>query len=203
MNTRRASTGLALVAGASLTLAACTGDGGSERLTPAPETPAASASTLPPRHPVAADPDDYAVDGGGHLFTLPDGGICSVGGELNDLVDSDFACLLTLDEPTTAENGEPTSGVEYRDAMFAPSAALADPQVRKAFSDADAEPLGPQSELTVGGFGIVVETPNEYGFVGAEGGDFFVAAGQLTPFWTPRPDWVPEPGFPTADRPAD
>ena len=182
-------------------LSACGGNGEAEESSAAPEALGASASesaaaSQPPASPTTEDPEHYAVDDGGYMFTLPDGGVCSIDGALNDEVGSDFTCLLRLDEPMKDEDGEPTSGIEYRDNMFTPSAALADPQLQKKFTDSDAEPLGPQSELTVGGYRATVETEDEYGFGGKAGGDFFVAVQHVTRFWTPRPDWVPEPNFP-------
>ncbi|MEJ6550357.1 hypothetical protein PQI66_12460 [Corynebacterium sp. USCH3] len=202
MKVRRKSTALALATGAALILSACGGSGEAEESSAAPRAQGASASesaaatSQPPAYPTTEDPEHYAVDNGGYMFTLPDGGVCSIDGALNDEIGSDFACLLTLEEPMETEDGEPTSGLEYRDTMFAPSAALADPQLQQEFSGSDAEVLGPQSELTVGGFRITVETEDEYGFGGKGGGDFFVAVQHVTRFWTPRPDWVPEPNFP-------
>lgn len=206
MKVGRKSTGLALATGAALVLSACGGEGDAApstesaaapaELRGAPASESAAAASQPPAHPTTEDPEHYAVADGGYMFTLPDGGICSIDGALNDEVGSDFACLLTLDEPMKSEDDEATSGLEYRDNMFTPSAALADPQLQKEFSDSDAEALGPQSELTVGGYRITVETNDEYGFGGKARGDFFVAVQHVTRFWTPRPGWVPEPNFP-------
>lgn len=203
MKVRRKSTALALATGAALVLSACGGEGDAA---PSPEsTPESVPASVDTTEPAdlyddpdrgLAEAEAFAVDNGGYIFTLPDGGVCSIDGALNDEVGSDFACLLTLDEPMKSEDDEPTSGLEYRDNMFTPSAALADPQLQKEFSDSDAEALGPQSELTVGGYRITVETEDEYGFGGKAGGDFFVAVQHVTRFWTPRPDWVPEPNFP-------
>lgn len=204
MRTSTTTTGL-IALGTIAALSACGGEGDAATSTdasaPAAASASASADAQPPGTPSTEDPERFAVDDGGYLFTLPDGGVCSVDGELNDQVGSDFACLLILDEPMKTEDGNPTTGVEYQDNLFAPSSALADPDIQELFTTAaeGAEPLGPQSELAVGDYEVRVETNDEYGFASANGGDIFMAARHVTRFWTPRPDWVPEPNFPPID----
>lgn len=170
--------------------------GSATNLRGAAASESAAAASQPVQYPSDEDPGRYTLDNGGYAFTLPDGGICSVGADLNDKVGSDFACLLTLEDPMQTEDGESTTGLEYQDNMFSPSTGLADRELQEEFTDLDAEPLGPQSNLTVGGYEIIVETNDEYGFAGKAGGNFFVAVQHVTRFWDPRPDWVPEPNFP-------
>jgi hypothetical protein len=97
------------------------------------------------------DPRTFATHDGGHLFRLVGGDVCSIGG---GIVDSEFACLLNFWEPMPTEDGTLTRGIEFRDGMFAPSEALADPAVEQSFTEAKAEAaaLEPGQSLEVGGF---------------------------------------------------
>lgn len=204
MKVGRKSTALALATGAALVLSACGGDGEAEESSTAPETlgaPAsestAAASSPSTPGPSAGETERFAVDSGGYMFSLPDGSVCSVDGELNERVGSDFACLLTLEEPMQTEDGEPTKGLEYNDTMFIPSAALTDPDLQTEFAGAEVEALDAGSRITVGDYQVVAETTDETLIENdVNGGSYFIALQQPTRFWTPRPDWVPEPNFP-------
>lgn len=203
MRTSTTITGL-IALGTIAALSGCSGEGdaapSTEPPTSAPASASASDASQPSDDPSAGDPERFAVDGGGYMFTLPDGGVCSVDSELNDKVGSDFACLLTLEEPMRTEDGEATTGLEYRDTMFVPSAALTDPDLQKEFTDADAEPLEAGSRITAGDYQVMAETQDEILIENdVIGGSFFIAAQQPTRFWMPRPDWVPEPNFPPID----
>lgn len=203
MKVERKPTALALAADAALVLSACGDDGDA-----APSTEPASAMTAPASEstattsspgqgPSTGDAERFAVDGGGYMFSLPDGSACSVEGELNQEVGSDFACLLALREPMQTEDGEPTTGLEYSDTMFIPSDTLTDPDLQAEFTDAEVESLDAGSRLTVGDYEVVAETTDETAISNdVTGGSFFMAEQRTTRFWTPRPDWVPEPDFP-------
>ena len=205
MKVRRKSTALALATGAALVLSACGGEGDAAPSTEStPESVPASVDTTEPAD-LYDDPDrglaeaePFAVDNGGYIFTLPDGGVCSIDSTLNDEVGSDFACLLTLDEPMKTEDGNPTQGLEFRDDMFIPSPALTDEDLQTAFTEAGttAERLEPASRIAVGGFEVVAEGTDETAIMKDNSyASFLVAEQEVSPLWTPRPSWVPEPEF--------
>ncbi|MGP5929946.1 hypothetical protein [Corynebacterium glyciniphilum] len=208
MKVGRKSTGLALVTGAALMLSACGGEGDADPSAANPATTSVSSDTAEPAD-LYDDPDrgiaeaePFAVDNGGYIFTLPDGGTCSIDSDLNDRVGSDFACLLRLDEPIKTEDGNPTQGLEFRDDMFIPSQALADEDLQSAFTDAgaEAERLEPASRIAVGGFEVVAEGTAETAIMKDNSyASFFVAEQKVSPFWTPRPSWVPEPELPQGE----
>lgn len=139
------------------------------------------------------DPQRFAAADGGYLVRLTGGDVCSIGGGLGD---AEFSCLLNFDEPMTTEDGTPTRGIEFHDGMFTPSAALADADVVTQFEQADAELLQPGESVEMDRFTIIVETADEVMFLRDEGvAQFFIAAQGHTPFWTPRPEWIPLPEY--------
>lgn len=124
---------------------------------------------------------------------LTGGDVCSIGAWLGN---TEFSCLLAFDEPMSTAEGTATRGIEFRDGMFTPSAVLADAGVVTQFEQAEAELLQPGESVELGRFTIIVETADEVMFLYDDGvAQFFIAAHGHTPFWTPRPAWIPLPEY--------
>lgn len=139
------------------------------------------------------NPRIFEVPDGGYLFRLVGGDVCPIGGGMTD---SEFACLLNFREPMPTEDGTLTRGIEFRDGMFTPSRELADPAVEQSFGEAKSRAalLEPRQGLEIEGFTMVVETNDEVMFLWGDGrAQFFIAEQGHTPFWTPRPEWIPSP----------